>query len=291
MNGMISGKTIVCGIIGDPIEHTMSPAMHNAAFQTLGLDYTYVPFRVKSLELKKAIEGIRGLNLRGLNVTIPHKVAVMQFLDRIDPLAEKIGAVNTIVNDDGILSGYNTDATGFLQTLHDKDVDPEDKKVLLLGAGGAARAIGNVLAGEKARITILNRRQELSWAEDLAHLLTRHYGAKVNIGELTPENLQRAIEGVDIVVNSTSLGMSPDDDQTPVPADLLGASLTVFDVVYNPYETRLLREAKAAGAKTINGLEMLVRQGAIAFEKWTGIKAPVDVMRQSALDLLQKNEK
>jgi shikimate dehydrogenase len=291
MNGMISGKTIVCGIIGDPIEHTMSPAMHNTAFQTLGLDYTYVPFRVRSLELKKAIEGIRGLNLRGLNVTIPHKVAVMQFLDRIDPLAEKIGAVNTIVNDDGILSGYNTDATGFLQTLHDKDVDPEDKKVLLLGAGGAARAIGNVLAGEKARITILNRRQELSWAEDLAHLLTRHYGAKVNTGELTPENLQRAIEGVDIVVNSTSLGMSPDDDQTPVPADLLGASLTVFDVVYNPYETRLLREAKAAGAKTINGLEMLVRQGAIAFEKWTGIKAPVDVMRQSALDLLQKNEK
>ena len=291
MNGMISGKTIVCGIIGDPIEHTMSPAMHNTAFQTLGLDYTYVPFRVKSLELKKAIEGIRGLNLRGLNVTIPHKVAVMQFLERIDPLAEKIGAVNTIVNDDGILSGYNTDATGFLQTLHDKDVDPEDKKVLLLGAGGAARAIGNVLAGEKARITILNRRQELSWAEDLARLLMRHYGAKVNAGELTPENLQRAIEGVDIVVNSTSLGMSPDDDQTPVPADLLGASLTVFDVVYNPLETRLLREAKTAGAKTISGLEMLVRQGAVAFEKWTGIKAPVDVMRQSALDLLQKNEK
>jgi shikimate dehydrogenase len=291
MNGMISGKTIVCGIIGDPIEHTMSPAMHNAAFQTLGLDYTYVPFRVKSLELKKAIEGIRGLNLRGLNVTIPHKVAVMQFLDRIDPLAEKIGAVNTIINDDGILSGYNTDATGFLQTLRDKDVEPGDKKVLLLGAGGAARAIGNVLAGEKARITILNRQQELYWAQDLAHLLTRHYGAKVNAGELTPENLQRAIEGVDILVNATSLGMSPDDDQTPVPADLLGVSLTVFDVVYNPYETRLLREAKAAGAKTISGLEMLVRQGAVAFEKWTGIKAPVDVMRQSALDLLQKNEK
>jgi shikimate dehydrogenase len=291
MNGLISGKTIICGIIGDPIEHTMSPAMHNTAFQTLGLDYTYVPFRVRSLELKKAIEGIRGLNLRGLNVTIPHKVAVMQFLDRIDPLAEKIGAVNTIVNDDGILSGYNTDATGFLQTLHDKAVESENKKVLLLGAGGAARAIGNVLAGEKARVTILNRRQELSWAEDLAHLLTRHYGAKVNAGELTPENLQKAMEGVDIVVNATSLGMSPDDDQTPVPADLLGASLTVFDVVYNPYETKLLREAKAAGAKTISGLEMLVRQGAVAFEKWTGIKAPVDVMRQSALDLLQKNEK
>ena len=120
MKGTISGKTIVCGIIGDPIEHTMSPAMHNAAFKILGLDYVYVPFKVKSLELKKAIEGIRGLNIRGLNVTIPHKVAVMQFLDRIDPLAEKIGAVNTIVNDGGILTGYNTDATGFLQTLHDR---------------------------------------------------------------------------------------------------------------------------------------------------------------------------
>ena len=173
MNGTISGKTMVCGIIGDPIEHTMSPAMHNAAFKILGLDYVYIPFKVKGLELKKAIEGIRGLNIRGLNVTIPHKVAVMQFLDRIDPLAEKIGAVNTIVNDGGILSGYNTDATGFLQTLHDKDIEPGDKKVLLLGAGGAARAIGNILAGEKAHLTILNRRQELSWAEDLCQ--TSHH--------------------------------------------------------------------------------------------------------------------
>ena len=291
MNGMISGKTIICGIIGDPIEHTMSPAMHNAAFKTLGLDYVYVPFTVKSLELKKAIEGIRGMNLRGVNVTIPHKVAVMQFLDRIDPLVEKIGAVNTIVNDGGILSGYNTDATGFLQTLHDKEIEPRDKKVLLLGAGGAARAIGNILAEENAHVTILNRRQELSWAEDLAHRLGLHYRADVNAGELTPENLKRVIDGINILVNATSLGMSPDDEGTPVPADLLSASLTVFDVVYNPLQTRLLREAKAAGARTISGLEMLVWQGAIAFEKWTGIKAPVDVMRQSVLDLLQKNEK
>jgi len=142
--------------------------MHNAAFQTLGLDYTYVPFRVKSLELKKAIEGIRGLNLRGLNVTIPHKVAVMQFLDRIDPWQKRSARVNTIVNERTASLGYNTDATG-LQTLHDKDVDPEDKEVLCWGQVGHT-AIGNVLAGEKARITILNRRQELSWAEDLAHL-------------------------------------------------------------------------------------------------------------------------
>jgi shikimate dehydrogenase len=287
----ISGKTIICGVIGDPIEHTMSPIMHNAAFKTLGLDYTYVPFKVKSLELKKAIEGMRGLNIRGLNVTIPHKVAVMQFLDRIDPLAEKIGAVNTIVNDAGILTGYNTDATGFLQTLYDKDIEPREKRVLLLGAGGAARAISCILVEERAQLTILNRKQELSWAEDLAHRLTHYYGVDVNFGELTHENLQKAINSVDILVNATSVGMNPDHEQTPVPADLLCANLTVFDVVYNPLQTRLLQEAKTAGARTIDGLEMLVWQGAIAFEKWTEKKAPVDVMRKSVLSLLQKNEK
>jgi len=291
VKGTISGKTVICGIIGDPIEHTMSPAMHNAAFKSLGLDYVYVSFKVKSLELRKAIEGIRGLNIRGLNVTIPHKISVMQFLDRIDPLAEKIGAVNTIVNDDGILNGYNTDATGFLQTLHNRNIELAEKKVLLLGAGGAARSISNILAQEKARLTILNRKQRQSFAEDLAHRLFVSYGVNAKIGELTPENLKRAINGVDLLVNATSLGMSPENDETPVPADFLHADMTVFDVVYNPLQTRLLREAEAAGARTISGFEMLVWQGALAFEKWTGIKAPVDVMRQSALNLLQKNEK
>jgi shikimate dehydrogenase len=291
MKELISGQTIICGIIGDPIEHTMSPAMHNAAFKALGLDYVYIPFKVKSLELKKAAEGIRGLNFRGMNVTIPHKVAVMQFLDRIDPLAEKIGAVNTIVNDGGILTGYNTDATGFLQTLHDRNVEPAEKKVLLLGAGGAARAISHILTREKAQLTILNRKQELSWAEDLAARLSRNYKADIKAGELTNENLKKAINAADLLVNATSLGMSPDVDETPVPAELLHANLTVFDIIYNPLPTRLLREAAAAGAKTIDGLEMLVRQGAASFEIWTKIKPPVDVMRQAVLSLLQKNEK
>jgi shikimate dehydrogenase len=291
MKELISGQTIICGIIGDPIEHTMSPAMHNAAFKALGLDYVYIPFKVKSLELKKAAEGIRGLSFRGMNVTIPHKVAVMQFLDRIDPLAEKIGAVNTIVNDGGILTGYNTDATGFLQTLQDRNIEPAAKKVLLLGAGGAARAISHILTREKAQLTILNREQELSWAEDLAARLSRNYKAEVKAGELTKENLKKAINTVDLLVNATSLGMSPDEVETPVPADLLRANLTVFDIIYNPLPTRLLREAAATGAKTIDGLEMLVRQGAASFEIWTKIKPPVDVMRQAVLNLLQKNEK
>jgi shikimate dehydrogenase len=291
MKGLLSGKTIICGIIGDPIEHTMSPVMHNAAFNKLGMDYVYIPFKVQSLELRKAIEGIRGLNLRGVNVTIPHKVAVMQLLDKIDPLAEKIGAVNTIVNDGGILTGYNTDATGFLQTIKDRDIELAGKKVLLLGAGGAARAIGNILTRERARLTILNRKQELSWAEDLSARLSRSYKAEVKSGELTNENLKKAINGIDLLVNATSLGMSAENDQTPVPAELLNADMTVFDIIYNPLPTKLLREAKAAGAKTIDGLEMLVRQGAASFEIWTAIKPPVDVMRQSVLSILQKNEK
>ena len=289
--GMITGKTTICGIIGDPIEHSMSPAMHNTAFQTLGLDYAYVSFKVKSLELRKAIEGIRGLNLRGVNVTIPHKVAVISLIDRIDPLAEKIGAVNTIVNDDGILTGYNTDAAGFLRALHEKGIDVAEKKVLLLGAGGAGRSISNILAAEKAKLTILNRKQKISTMKDLAQRLVQYYGADVNVGELTNENLKKAINDVDILVNATSLGMSPDNDVTPVLAELLHADLTVFDIIYNPLPTRLLREAKAAGARTIDGLEMLVQQGALSFEKWTGIKAPVDVMRKSVESLLQQNEK
>ncbi|MDD5288299.1 MAG: shikimate dehydrogenase [Dehalococcoidales bacterium] len=288
---VISGKTIVCGVIGDPIEHTMSPVMHNTAFKTLGLDYVYVAFNVKSLELGKAVDGIRGLDIRGMNVTIPHKKAVMQFLNRIDPLAERIGAVNTIVNDGGILTGYNTDADGFLQALHDKDIEPRGKKVLLLGAGGAARAIAFTLLEEHVDLTILNRKEELSWVEELVRHLTQYYGVDIDAGELTPKNLEKALDGADILVNATSVGMSPDSDKSLVPEDLLCSRLVVFDVVYNPFQTKLLKEAKQAGARTIDGLEMLVWQGALAFEKWTEKKAPVDLMRQSALELLKKSEK
>jgi shikimate dehydrogenase len=291
MKGITSGKTIVCGIIGDPIEHSMSPVMHNAAFQALGLDYAYVPFKVKSLELRKAIEGIRGLNIRGVNVTVPHKIAVMQFLDRVEPLAEKIGAINTIVNDAGILTGYNTDAAGFLQVLHERSIELAGKRVLLLGAGGAAHSIGNVLAAEKVKLIVLNRMQKIATLKDFARRLAQFYGADVKVEELTNENLKKAITDVDIMVNATSLGMSPDNDQTPVPAELLHANLTVFDIIYNPLPTRLLREAKAAGARTIDGLEMLVQQGAVSFEKWTGIKAPIDIMRKSVESILRQNEK
>jgi len=285
-NRGISGRTKLCGIIGDPVEHTFSPAMHNAAFDKMSLDYWYVPFRVKKEDLARAIEGVRALNIRGLNVTIPHKVTVMQFLDKLDPLAEKIGAVNTIVNDDGVLTGYNTDGSGFLQALLERGIEPRGKNVVVLGAGGASRAISFVLAEQGAHLVILNRLLEFDWAVELADRLLMTFGGKVKALELVGENLAGALKEADILVNATSVGMSPNCDETLVTSDLLKSSLTVFDVVYNPVRTRLLIEAEKAGAQTITGVDMLVWQGALAFEKWTGVKAPVELMKEEVIKVL-----
>ncbi len=285
VSSVISGKTSICGIIGDPIEHTMSPVMHNAAFKKLGIDYVYVPFRVRREGLGKAIAGMRALNIRGLNITIPHKVAVIPLLDKVDPLAEKIGAVNTIVNDNGILAGFNTDATGFLQSLLERGVKPEGKNIVVLGAGGASRAISFVLAENGANLTILNRRSGLERAEVLARRISLFN--RVRALSLSPVNLERVLQKADILINATSVGMSPNIEGTLVPARLLRMSLTVVDIVYNPIKTRLLKEAEAAGAPTIGGLDMLVWQGALAFEKWTGQKAPVSLMQGEALKALR----
>ena len=286
MTTNISGKTRICGLIGDPVEHTMSPAMHNAAFNKLGLDYAYVAFRVKAAELDKAIEGIRALNMRGLNVTIPHKVAVMKLLDKLDLMAEKIGAVNTIVNDDGVLTGYNTDATGFLQPLLEKSTELKGKEVAILGAGGASRGISFILAERGANLTIVNR--DSSRAADLAGRISQTFGSKAIALSLTHDNLAKVLKAVDVVVNATPVGMSPSVGESPVPAGLLRPGLVVYDIVYNPVKTGLLREAEAAGAETISGIDMLVWQGALAFEKWTGKKPPVKLMKAEALKILEQ---
>jgi len=287
---MISGKTKGCGIIGDPIEHTMSPVMHNAAFKNKDVDYVYLAFRVKKEELSRAIEGMRALDIRGLNVTIPHKVAVIQFLDELDPLADKIGAVNTIVNNGGVLKGYNTDATGFLQALRERGIEPKGKRVVILGAGGASRAISFILADRGSHLVILNRLLELDWAKELANRISQIFTREVEALELNKENLSRVLGKADILVNATSVGMSPDINETPVTSALLKPNLVVYDIVYNPIKTRLQREAEVAGATVISGLNMLVWQGALAFEKWTGLKAPVELMKQEAIKLLEKHE-
>lgn len=287
---MISAETRICGLIGDPVEHSMSPVMHNAAFSSLGLDYTYLPFRVEKENLAKAIDGVRALNIRGLNVTIPHKVAAISLLDELDPLAERIGAVNTIVNNNGILKGYNTDASGFLKALLQRGIEPRGKKVVILGAGGASRAISFILSERGADLVILNRQLEMDWAVELASSISRFSVKEVKALELSKQNLKAVLEDADILVNATSVGMSPNINQTPVPKRLLKLGLVVFDIVYNPIKTRLLAEAEEAGAKTIEGLGMLVWQGALAFELWTGLKPSAEIMKAEAVKALKEHE-
>ena len=286
-DSIISGKTKICALIGDPVEHTMSPVMHNAAFKKLGLDYIYIPFRVRAEELARAVDGMRALNIRGFNVTIPHKVAVIPMLDGIGPIAEKIGAVNTVVNDNGELTGYNTDATGFLQALLEQGVEPGGNNVVVLGAGGASRAISYILAERDAHLTVLNRQLEMDWAVELARRIHEDLGKDVRVFELNSGNLKVALEGAAILINATSVGMSPNSEESPVPAELIKSDLVVFDIVYNPIRTKLLKEAEAAGARTGSGVDMLAWQGALAFEKWVGQPAPLDLMREEAVKALE----
>ncbi len=280
----ITGKTRICGIIGDPVEHSMSPVMHNAAFEMLGLNYVYLPFHVRKEGLRTAINGMRALSITGLNVTIPHKMAVIPFLDKLDLLAGRMGAVNTIANENGELTGYNTDAPGFVQALRAQGVEPDGKRIVILGAGGAAKGISFILAGAGARLVILNR--TFHRAKELASQIAQDCQQKIEAMTLNEANLKRAFDGADILVNTTSIGMTPHVDRTPVAGNLLDSRLVVSDIVYNPLETRLLREAKAAGARTIHGLDMLVWQGALAFEKWTRQKAPFEIMKKAVVKAL-----
>jgi shikimate dehydrogenase len=283
---LITGKTRVCGIIGDPVEHSISPVMHNAAFRKNRLDFTYLPFRVKREELRHAVEGLRALNIRGMNVTLPHKIAVIPLLDEMDALASKIGAVNTIVNEEGILKGYNTDAEGFLQALKAGKINIENKNILIMGAGGASRAIAFILADRGARLTVINRHPEP--ARQLADWIMELFRQDVEVMELNTINIRTGFEKADILVNTTSVGMTPNVEDTLVPENMLKKGLTVIDIIYNPVKTRLLKAAESRGARIMSGLEMLVWQGAAAFELWSGEKAPIEQMRQAAMEALEE---
>jgi len=281
----ISGKTKVCAVIGDPVEHSLSPCIHNAAFQYLALNYVYVAFKVRPEELEAAVQGIRGLKIRGLNLVMPLKIDIMQHLHRLDKSAKTVGAVNTILNDNGELVGYDTDGIGALMALRANKQDPANKQIVILGAGGAARAISYSLAGEARELVILNR--TLERAEILAKELTNVFGNKVMFGGLSTSYLKKEMKDTDILINATPVGMRPNEAKTPVDRDLLRPDLVVFDLVYHPLETRLLKEAKSIGAKTIDGINMLVHQGAVSFEIWTGEKAPVNVMTKAARKKLE----
>ena len=283
---VISGKTRVCGVIGDPIEHTLSPIMHNAAFEALKLDYVFLAFKVKPAEVGNAISGMRALTIHGLNVTMPHKSTVINYLDEIDQASKTIGSVNTILNKAGRLFGFNTDGIGALKALRENGVEPRGKKVLLLGAGGAARAIAYTLAQEADELVILNRTAKP--ATELTNLLKKAFNKKVIANALTPGTIKDNLVDSDVLINATSVGMKPNANQTPVAPEWLKADLAVMDIVYSPVETKLAKDAKAVGAKVVSGVEMLIYQGAASFEIWTSGKAPVEVMRKAALNHLQK---
>ncbi|MCL2615477.1 MAG: shikimate dehydrogenase [Dehalococcoidia bacterium] len=287
----MNAHTKLCGIIGSPVRHTISPAMHNAAMTHIGINYAYLAFEVPSTNLKKSIEGMRAMEITGLNVTIPHKVAVLPLLDEQDTLAQDVGAVNTIVNQNGRLKGYNTDVGGFIEALKAVAFDAKGKHVLLLGAGGAARAMGFALAQQDACISILSRPTHMEQARLLAQNLTQLGKEPVKALELNDNNLKSELSAATLLVNATSAGMAPNVTETPVSASLLRPELVVFDVVYTPLETRLLKEARRIGCTTASGLDMLVRQGALSFKLWTGYDAPQDVMMRAALAELEDTKR
>ncbi len=278
MKMKVSGKTQLYGVIGDPIEHSLSPAMHNAAFEALKLDCVFLAFKVGLSQVEDTLRGMRSLGIRGLNVTMPDKNAVISYLNEVNEIAKFLGSVNTILNDDGRLLGFSTDGEGASRALKEYGISLSGKKLLLLGGGGAAKAIAYTLSQELEELTLLNRTPEKTNAlvDGLKKL-----GRKVSNGPLSESTIEDSLKDADILINATNVGMLP-VERSLLKSEWLRPDLTVMDIVYNPLETKLAKDAKEAGAKVISGLEMLIYQGAASFEIWTGKPAPVEVMRKAA---------
>jgi len=267
----IDSTTKLFGVFGNPVAHSLSPAMHNRAFAFKGYNGVYLPFCVEHIE--PAVAAVRTLGIKGVSVTLPHKVGVMACLDRLDPLAEHIGAVNTIVNADGILTGYNTDCYGAVSALKQR-IDIKGKGVAVIGAGGAARAIGWGVKDAGANVMVVNRSAENG--EQLAADLSTTFVPLEKVEGLS----------ADVLINTTPMGMHPHIDEMPVPAGIFQKGMVVMDIVYTPLDTKFLKQARAAGSEIVDGLNMFVLQGARQFELWTGLEAPIDVMRKAVLEQL-----
>jgi shikimate dehydrogenase len=274
---MIDQHTALYGVIGNPVRHSLSPALHNAAFSATGLNAVYLAFETGNIE--GCVRGIKALDIKGASVTIPFKTAVIPYLDKINPLARRIGAVNTILNDNGWLKGYNTDAIGAVKALEEK-IDLRGMTCLVIGSGGAARAIGFILKERDVPMSIANRSS--GRGKELARSLGCPYIPLHKIGETR----------ADVLIQTTPVGMYPCVDQCPVPEQILVEGLIVMDIVYNPFETRLIRLAKARGCITINGISMFIHQAAEQLRLWTGIDPPVGVMSHAVKEaLLKQNER
>ncbi|MGG4104717.1 shikimate dehydrogenase [Paenibacillus lautus] len=279
VNPMIERDYLLLGVMGDPIGHSKSPAMHHAAITVLGLSGAYVPLHIRPEGLSDAIQAVKALGFRGVNVTIPHKVEVMKHLDVVDEGARRIGAVNTIVNDNGQLTGYNTDGIGYVRSLKDEACpDLKGKRIVVIGAGGAARGIIYALTGEgPEKISIVNRTsaKALALAEEWSSLADlRGYGE---------DHAREALSDADVVINTTSVGMFPRVSELPIPMEYIPEGIVVSDLIYNPLKTELLRVSELRQCTVHGGLGMFINQGAYAFEYWTGLTAPVQAMKEAVL--------
>ena len=264
-------------VIGDPIDHSLSPNIHNAAFRHLKLDHTYIAYKIPAGELSAGIEALKAIKIAGFNVTIPHKIEMMKFLDEMDTTCKVIGAVNTVLNEDGKLKGYNTDMIGFLDPIKKKNLTIKDSQVLLLGAGGAARAIVTAMVKEKAsKITIVNR--TLENANKLAEF-AKKIGGDIDIVSIHEAN--KLITDYKFIINSTSIGMR--NEPSPISTENISKDSIVYDIVYQPINTDLIKKSKENGATIIYGYEMLLSQAACSFEIWHKMEAPYDVMKKTLL--------
>lgn len=282
MRESISGSTRLAAVIGDPARHSLSPALHNAAFDELGLDWVYLAFDVERGRAVEALDAIRTLGIDGLSVTMPHKTDVAGAVDQLSPTAASLEAVNCVVRDGRRLVGHNTDGDGFLRGLrHDAGLDPAGARAVVLGAGGAARAVVRALAvAGAAEVVVVNR------SADAAERAAEHAGTVGRVGDAAD------VAKAELVVNATPVGMhGPTEGRLPCPIDVLHDGQVVVDLVYDPLETALMVEARHRGARTHNGVSMLVFQAAEAFERWTGQDAPVEAMLSAAVSALQSRAK
>ena len=264
-------------VIGDPIDHSLSPNIHNAAFRHLKLDHTYIAYKIPAGELSAGIEALKAIKIAGFNVTIPHKIEMMKFLDEMDTTCKVIGAVNTVLNEDGKLKGYNTDMIGFLDPIKKKNLTIKDSQVLLLGAGGAARAIVTAMVKEKAgKITIVNR--TLENANKLAEFAKKIGG---NVDTVSIQEANKLITDYKFIINSTSIGMR--NEPSPISTENISKNSIVYDLVYQPINTDLIKKSKENGATIIYGYQMLLSQAACSFEIWHKMEAPYDVMKKTLL--------
>lgn len=282
---MINFDTRLCAVIGKPVSHSMSPAIHNAGYDALDLDYLYVPCEVE--DVKGMLDGVRAMhNFRGLSVTIPHKITVIPYMDEINDVDRHIGSINTVVKEDDKLIGLGTDGPGALKAFYDADVDFGGKTVLMLGCGGVARAIAFTLAAQTDIAEIMLLDIDSAILNGLAKDLEAGTDKQIRAALMGDQQLSEAMAKGDIIINCTPLGMHPREDVSVVPAELFRPGQVVFDAVYNPLETKLLREAGEHGCQTISGVEMFINQAVLQFERFTGMSAPAEVMRQVVMDKL-----